>query len=155
MSIIDHGMAENDLEAVLRYRLAAVASDGAVLAATGDSRPHPRSFGTFSRVLGRYVRDHGLLDLPDAVPKMTSLPASRLGWRNRGVLRTGAVADICVFDPATVRDRSSYDNPWQLSTGVLHTLIAGVPILEAGQPTDLRPGRIVRGRSGSTSAVQR
>ncbi len=155
VSIINHGMCDDDLEAVLRYPLAAVASDGAVLAATGDSRPHPRSFGSFTRVLGRYVRDRALLDLPTAVHKMTGLPASRLGWRNRGLLTVGAVADLCVFDPATVHDRSTYDQPWQLSTGVLHTLIAGLPILENGQHTDLRPGRVIRGRSGRTSPNRR
>lgn len=150
VAIINHAMDDADLEAVLSHPLAAVASDGSVLATSVAQQPHPRSFGTFTRVLGHYVRDRGLLSLPEAVRKMTSLPASRLGWQNRGVLRVGAIADLCVFDPAAVIDRSSYHDPWQLAAGVLHTLIAGRSVLQDGRPTDLRPGRVIRGRSGPT-----
>lgn len=155
VSIVNHAMSDEDLDAVLQYPQAAVASDGAVLATSGESRPHPRSFGAFTRVLGHYVRDRGLLELPDAVRKMTSLPASRLGWKDRGVIRPGAVADLCVFDPATVVDRSSYDQPWQLAGGVLHTLLAGRAILENGTHTDSSPGRVIRGRSERTSPIRR
>jgi len=150
VAIINHAMDDADLEVVLTHPLAAVASDGSVLATSGAQQPHPRSFGTFTRVLGRYVRERGLLTLPEAVRKMTSLPASRLGWQHRGVLRVGAIADLCVFDPAAVIDRSDYHDPWQLADGVLHTFIAGRPVLQDGRPTDLRPGRVIRGRSGTT-----
>ncbi|WP_029138386.1 N-acyl-D-amino-acid deacylase family protein [Nakamurella lactea] len=151
VSIINHGMSDDDLDRVIAHPLAAIASDGAELATSGTQQPHPRSFGTFVRVLGHYARDRGLIDLPAAVHKMTALPASRLGWTDRGVIRRGAVADLCVFDPQTVIDRSTYDAPWQLADGVRHTLIAGRPVLQDGLPTDARPGRVIRGRAGVVS----
>jgi N-acyl-D-amino-acid deacylase len=114
-----------------------------VLRPEGAGRPHPRSFGTFTRVLGRHVRD-GDLPLTAAVHKMTGLPASRLGMADRGVLRPGAVADLAVLDPMTVADRSTYDDPWQLSTGVRHVLVAGELVLADGVPTGARPGRVLR-----------
>jgi N-acyl-D-amino-acid deacylase len=129
---------------VLGKPYVAVASDGWVLERPGAGRPHPRSFGTFTRVLGRYTRDEQVLDLPEAVRKMTSLPASRLGWTERGVVRTGAVADLVVFDPDTVTDHADYDDPWQLSTGVNYTFVGGTPVLDAGRPTGTPAGRVLR-----------
>jgi N-acyl-D-amino-acid deacylase len=143
VSIVNHAMAAADVRTVLRHPAASVASDGWVLRPDGPGRPHPRSFGTFTRVLGRYVRD-GDLSLAAAVHKMTGLPAARLGMTDRGVLRPGAVADIAVLDPATVTDRSTYDEPWQLSEGVRHVLVAGEPVLAAGALTGARPGRVLR-----------
>jgi len=147
VSIVNHAMAAADVRTVLRHPAASVASDGWVLRPDGPGRPHPRSFGTFTRVLGPHVRD-GDLPLVAAVHKMTGLPAERLGMTDRGVLRPGAVADIAVLDPATVTDRSTYDAPWQLSTGVQHVLVAGEQVLAAGAQTGARPGRVLR-RSGS------
>jgi N-acyl-D-aspartate/D-glutamate deacylase len=95
-------------------------------------------------VLGRYVRDVGVLTLPEAIRRMTSLPASRLGLTDRGVVRPGAVADVVVLDPSTVADRSTYDEPWQLSVGIQHVFVAGVPVLAAGVPTAHRPGRVLK-----------
>ena len=126
----------------------AVASDGAALGCPGPGKVHPRSLGTFTRVLGRFVRDEGLVDLPTAVAKMTSLPASRLGWTDRGVLRPGAVADIAVFDPAAVIDNATFMDPWQVSTGVLHTFLAGTSVLEDGSPTGTGAGQVIRRRLG-------
>lgn len=151
VSIINHAMTDDDLDRVLAHPLAAVASDGSELAISGAHQPHPRSFGTFTRVLGHYVRDRGVVDLPAAIHKMTGLPASRLGWSNRGVIRPGAVADLAVFDPESVTDRSTFDAPWQVSSGVIHTVIAGRPVLRDGTPTDDRPGRLVRGRTGTVA----
>jgi N-acyl-D-amino-acid deacylase len=128
---------------VLRHPAASVASDGSVLRPYGPGRPHPRSFGTFTRVLGPHVRD-GDLPLVTAVHKMTGLPAARLGMTDRGVLRPGAVADIAVLDPATVTDRSTYEDPWQLSAGVHHVLVAGEQVLSHGGLTGARPGRVLR-----------
>jgi len=88
-----------------------------------------------------------VLPLPLAVCKMSALPASRLGWSDRGVLRPGAVADVAVFDPGTVLDRATYDDPWQLSTGVLHTFVGGVAVLRDGAPTGVPAGRVL-GRDG-------
>jgi N-acyl-D-amino-acid deacylase len=143
VSIVNHAMAAADVRTVLRHPAASVASDGWVLRPEGRGRPHPRSFGTFARVLGPYVRD-GDLSLAAAVHKMTGLPAGRLGMTDRGVLRPGAVADIAVLDPTTVTDRSTYDDPWQLSTGVQHVLVAGEQVLSHGGLTGARPGRVLR-----------
>jgi N-acyl-D-amino-acid deacylase len=144
VSIIMHGMAEDDVRLALADPTVAVASDGWVLHCVGAGMPHPRSFGTFVRVLGRYVRDEELLDLPTAVAKMTSLPASRLGWSDRGVLRPGAVADVACFDPDRVCDPSTFAEPWQLAEGVVHTLLRGQLVWEDGAPTGAAAGQVVR-----------
>lgn len=141
VAIVNHAMADDDVDRVLTHPMVSVASDGAELAPTGRGTPHPRSFGTFSRVLGRYVRERGVLTLEDAVRKMTSLPASRLRLDDRGVLRAGAVADVVVFDPDTVLDRSTYVDPWQLSVGVDTVFVNGVRALDGGVPTGAVAGR--------------
>lgn len=144
LGVVHHGMSEDDVRTVLRDPEVAVASDGHVLGCHGRGRPHPRGLGTFTRVLGRYVRDENALDLTSAVRKMTSLPAARLGWTDRGVVRPGAVADLAVFDADTVRDRATYVDPWQLSAGVLHTFVAGTLVLEDGHPTGEAAGQVLR-----------
>ncbi len=144
IGIIHHSMAEDDVRLVMSTPYVSVASDGHVLGCPGDGQPHPRSLGTFVRVLGRYARELGVLSLPDAVRKMTSLPAGRLGWTDRGVLRRGAVADIAVFDPSTVVDNATFADPWQLASGVEYTLLAGTPVLDDGAPTGVGAGRVVR-----------
>jgi N-acyl-D-amino-acid deacylase len=151
VAIVSHSMSEDDVRTVMRHPAVAVASDGWVLHCPGEGRPHPRSFGTFARVLGHYTRGEGLLELRETVRKMTSLPASRLGWTDRGVLRAGAIADVVVFDPATVTDHATYDKPWQPATGVLHTLLAGRPVVEGGEPTDTPAGRVLRGGAAAAS----
>jgi N-acyl-D-amino-acid deacylase len=152
VSVVNHAMAAADVRTVLRHPAVSVASDGWVLRPDGTGRPHPRSFGTFTRVLGPHVRD-GDLPLAAAVHKMTGLPATRLGMADRGVLRPGAVADIAVLDPATVTDRSTYDDPWQLSAGVHHVLVGGEPVLSQGCLTGARPGRVLRRRAPNVSKV--
>lgn len=146
VSVVQHSMDEADVRQVMSRPYVAVASDGWVLECPGEGRPHPRSLGTFVRMLGHYRRDEGLVDLPEAVRRMTSLPASRLGWLDRGVVRVGAVADLVAFDPDTVRDNATFDDPWQLATGVQYTLLAGVPVLAHGVPTGTPAGRIIRHR---------
>ncbi|MEU4196046.1 amidohydrolase family protein [Kribbella sp. NPDC026611] len=143
VSVVNHAMSEADVIAVLEHPRTAVASDGWIMEATGSGHPHPRNFGTFPRVLGHYARDLGVLSLAEAIRRMTSLPASRLGWTDRGVIRPGAVADLVVLDPARIADKSTYDDPWQLSVGVEHVLIAGQPALADGKPTGRRPGRVL------------
>jgi len=106
---------------------------------------HPRAYGSYPRILGRYVREQKLLTLEDAVRKMTSLPADRLGLHQRGQLRAGFFADVVVLDPATVIDRSTYDRPHQLSVGVRHVLVNGVPVVRDGAVTGATPGRALRG----------
>jgi N-acyl-D-amino-acid deacylase len=147
VAVVNHAMAEDDVTAVLQHPAASVASDGGVLRPSGRGRPHPRSFGTSTRVLGHYVRDRGSLSLADAVRKITSLPASRLRLADRGVLRAGAVADVVVFDPNSVVDRSTFEDPWQLSTGVRDVLVGGTFALRDGELTGERPGKVLRRRS--------
>ncbi|TCC16300.1 N-acyl-D-amino-acid deacylase family protein [Kribbella sindirgiensis] len=143
VSVVNHAMSEDDVTTVLAHPRTAVASDGWIMDATGPGHPHPRNFGTFPRVLGHYARDRGILTLPEAIRRMTSLPATRLGLTDRGHIKPGAIADLVVLDPHTITDNSTYDDPWQLSTGVTHVLVAGQPTLANAAPTDARPGRMV------------
>jgi dihydroorotase/N-acyl-D-amino-acid deacylase len=106
---------------------------------------HPRAFGTYPRILGRYVRDEGVLPLEEAVRKMTSAVATRLAIADRGLLRPGMYADVVVFDPATIADRATFEEPRQLSVGVRHVWVNGVPVLQDGRHTGATPGRAVRG----------
>jgi dihydroorotase/N-acyl-D-amino-acid deacylase len=106
---------------------------------------HPRSYGTYPRILGRFVRDYGWLTLEDAVRKMTGATAARLSIRDRGELKEGWYADVMVFDPNTIIDRATYERPHQLSVGVRFVLVNGVPVVDEGRATGAKPGRAVRG----------
>ena len=141
------GMREDDVDFALTRRWTTIGSDGSALAPEGilaRSSPHPRSYGTFSRVLGRYVRERKLLTLSDAIRKMTSLPAARLGLRDRGTLAPGMKADVVVFDPGTIADRATFDAPHQLSTGMQWVLVNGEIVLAEGRHTGAKPGRVLR-----------
>lgn len=128
---------EDDLVAFLRYRNTAMACDcGATIA----TRIHPRNWGSFPRVLGRYVRDTGALALPDAVRKMTALPASIIGMADRGYLAPGMRADVTVFDPATIGDRATHAEPTLVSQGVRHVFVNGRAALRDGKPTGVQQG---------------
>ncbi|HEX6865484.1 MAG TPA: amidohydrolase family protein, partial [Thermoanaerobaculia bacterium] len=123
-------------------------SDAEALAPEGvflKSNPHPRAYGNFARLLGKYVRDEKALPLEDAIRKLTSLPATNLGIRERGLLKEGYFADVVVFDPAKVQDHATFDKPHQYSTGVLHVFVNGVQVLKDGEHTGAKPGRVVRG----------
>ena len=120
-----------------------IGSDGS-LTRLGDGAPHPRAFGTYPRVLGRYVRERRILSLEDAVRKMTSFPAARLGLGDRGLLRPGMAADITVFDPATVTDRSTFTDPHHYSEGIRFVLVNGVLVVDKGTLTGARPGQVLR-----------
>jgi N-acyl-D-amino-acid deacylase len=152
---------ENDMNLALAQPWCSIGSDGLALAVDGPLRrghPHPRSFGAFPRILGEYVRNRGLLRLEDAVRKMTSLNAAKAGLLDRGLLRPGQFADIVLFDPATVIDRSTYVEPFQYSTGIIHVLVNGKLALENGQPLETRAGVALRPRrpsSRGTSANDR
>lgn len=143
VTVVNHAMIESDVTAVLRHPRSSIGSDGWTLRRIGTGAPHPRSFGTFARVLARHVRQHSELKLADAVAKMTSVPAGRAALVDRGVLRTGAIADIAVFDPSRVQDHSTFADPWQLSTGVSTVLVAGQLALVDGRPTGARAGRVL------------
>jgi N-acyl-D-amino-acid deacylase len=109
------------------------------------SHPHPRAYGTFARLLGRYVRDEGLVPLQEAVRRLTALPADTLRLQRRGRLLAGNIADVAVFDPAMIIDHATFADPQRYATGMVHVLVNGVPVLEDGDHTDARPGRVVRG----------
>lgn len=138
---------EEDMNLALRQPWTSIGSDGSALSVEGPTRrghPHPRSFGTFPRVLGVYARDRHLLTLEDAVRKMTALNASKLGLRDRGVLRAGAFADVTVFDPARVVDRATYAEPFEYGVGIEYVVVNGRVVLDRGRPTGDRPGRAIR-----------
>jgi N-acyl-D-amino-acid deacylase len=138
---------EADVRRVLAHPAVMIGSDGSALATTGElsrGTPHPRSYGTFPRVLGRYARDEGVLTLPQAVWKMTGLPAARLGLADRGVIRVGARADLVAFDAATVADRATYEAPHQYPVGIRHVLVNGRAVIRDGEHTGALPGRVLR-----------
>jgi N-acyl-D-aspartate/D-glutamate deacylase len=129
----------------LAHPLAIVGSDGnAQPLRERPDRPHPRAFGTFPRVLGRYVRDSPVLGLAEAVRKMTSAPADRLHLTGRGRVEPGHAADLVVFDPATVADRATFAQPRQAPSGVLHTIVNGRFVVRDATVTGARPGRVLR-----------
>ncbi|HEX6083366.1 MAG TPA: D-aminoacylase [Thermoanaerobaculia bacterium] len=140
---IFHGMAGEDVERILRHPATMIASDGEV-ARFGVDAPHPRSYGTFARVLGHYVRDRKLLTLEEAVRKMTSFPAARAGLRDRGILRPGMKADLVLFDPSVIADRATFEKPHQYAVGVSHVVVNGVLVVDDGKVTEARPGRVLR-----------
>ena len=109
----------------------------------GIGSAHPRGAGTFPRVLGVYVRERGWLTLPEAIRKMTSLPAQRLGWQDRGTIREGAFADLVLFDPDTVIDRSTFAEPTQTPVGIEKVFVNGVAVWSDGKATGERPGRVL------------
>ncbi len=132
--VIVQSMIDSDIRAFYQQPWVMVASDG------GIGSDHPRGAGTFPRVLGVYVREKHWLSLPEAIRKMTSLPAQRLGWKDRGVIREGAFADLVLLNPETVIDRSTFSDPTALPTGIEKVFVNGVLVWEAGKPTSARPG---------------
>jgi N-acyl-D-aspartate/D-glutamate deacylase len=138
---------EKDMNLAMKQPWCSIGSDGSAYAVEGPLRrghPHPRNFGTFPRVLGVYVREKNLLTLEDAVRKMTSLNAAKLGQSDRGILRPGAFADVTIFDPETVLDRSTYEEPFRYSEGIVHVIVNGRQVLDQGKPTLERPGRALK-----------
>jgi dihydroorotase/N-acyl-D-amino-acid deacylase len=143
---IFHAIGEEDLQRILVHPATMIASDGEV-AVFGRNVPHPRSYGTFVRVLGLYVREKKLLPLEVAVQKMSALPAQRIGFGDRGVLRTGLKADIAIFDPDTVRDTATFEKPHSYAEGVMAVIVNGQVVFEDGKMTAARPGRVLYGPS--------
>ena len=141
---IFHAIGEQDLERILVHPATMIASDGEV-AVFGRNVPHPRSYGTFVRVLGLYVREKKLLSLETAVQKMSAFPAQRLGMTDRGVLRSGLKADVVVFDASTVRDTATFEKPHSYADGVSVVIVNGEVAFENAKMTSARPGRILYG----------
>jgi len=149
--IIDEG----DLTLALKQPWVAIGSDGSSLATDGPLRagvPHPRNFGTFPRVLGRYVREMKVIPLEEAVRKMTSLPASILGLADRGAIKDGMWADLVIFDPATVADKATFEDPFQYPVGIDTVLVNGTVVLDEGKHTNARPGRVLKRPSAGVTA---
>ena len=141
-------MSEDNVRRQIRLPWVSFGSDAASMAPEGvflKSSAHPRAYGNVARLLGRYVRDEKLITLEEAVRRLSALPAANLGLAGRGLLRRGAFADVVVFDPATVADRATYDQPHQYAVGVRHVLVNGVPVLRDGEHTGAKPGRALKG----------
>jgi dihydroorotase/N-acyl-D-amino-acid deacylase len=139
-------MDEPDVALALRQPWVSVCNDSqgsALDGVLGREHPHPRAFGTFPRILRKYVREEKLLTLEDAIRKFTSLPAGRMRFADRGVLKAGMWADVVVFDPETVRDLATFDQPNQLSEGMRFVLVNGVPVIEEGKMTNALPGKVL------------
>src|SRR5438034_11842401 len=139
---IFHAISEEDLERILRHPATMIGSDGEI-PVFGKDHPHPRSYGTFVRVLAVYVRERKTITLEDAVRKMSSFPAQRLGLLDRGMLRPGMKADIAVFDPARVRDAATFERPHQYAEGVSAVIVNGQVVFERGAMTAARPGKVL------------
>jgi len=135
--IIGHSMIEEDVKAFYQQPWVMVASDG------GINSDHPRGAGTFPRVLGLYVREKKWLTLPEAVRKMTSLPAKRLGWKDRGTLKVGNFADLVLFNPETVIDHSTFEKPLEFPTGIEKVFVNGQLTWDSGHATGSKPGSVL------------
>ena len=142
--MVAFSMSEEDVRTVMAHSTTMIGTDG--LFSTGN--PHPRAYGTYPRILGRYVRDGKLLTLEEAVRKMTSFPARKLGLTNRGVLRAGADADVVIFDPRTVIDKATFQEARQYPEGIFYVLVNGQVCVQEGEFTGQTAGRVLaRGKS--------
>ena len=148
IAVVGHNRTESDVREFLRHPAIMVGSDGSAISPTGHhgrpQRPHPRYYGTYPRILGRYVRDEPVLGLAEAIHKMTGQPAARLGLRDRGRIAEGLAADLVLFDPATVVDRATFEDSHQYPLGIRRVLVNGVVVISDGEHTGARPGRVLR-----------
>jgi N-acyl-D-aspartate/D-glutamate deacylase len=143
-TVVNFSLNEDDVCYVMGLPWVATGSDGSTLLPNPDARPHPRSFGTFPRKIGRYARRDGVLSMAQAIRSSSGLPADILGMTNRGTLRPGSWADVVVLDPANFIDQATFEDPDQYSTGVKYLFVAGQLTLKDGKPTDQLPGRALR-----------
>jgi N-acyl-D-amino-acid deacylase len=142
------GMSEPDVVLALQQPWVSIDTDASGTSPEGrlgQEHPHPRAYGTFPRILRKYVREEGKLSLPEAIRKFSALPAQRMRLTDRGVLKQGLWADVVVFDPAAIRDRATYEDPNQLSEGMEYVLVNGVPVVDQGRMTGALPGKVLRG----------
>jgi dihydroorotase/N-acyl-D-amino-acid deacylase len=143
---INFGMSEENVAMQLKRPWVVIGSDaGGQNPDSATGMTHPRAYGTFARVLGKYVRQDSLFTVEEAVRKMSGATAARLGLRDRGLLRDGMYADVVVFDPAIIQDVATFDKPHQLSVGVKYVFVNGVAVVSEGKHTGATPGRVVRG----------
>jgi N-acyl-D-amino-acid deacylase len=154
--ILRNQMSEADIVRILKHPATMIASDGEIPAGLGDPNAgavHPRSYGTFARVLGVYARERRIITLEEAVRKMSSFPAQRLGLRDRGSIRPGMKADLVVFDPARVRDAANYDKPHQYAEGIPIVIVNGEVVFENGTMTAARPGKVLYGPAAALGKI--
>ncbi|MCW4036497.1 MAG: amidohydrolase family protein, partial [Candidatus Bathyarchaeota archaeon] len=147
--MIIFSMEEGDIRRIMRHHLQMVGTDSGSSSTTGFMRrgkPHPRGYGSYPKILGRYVRENGVLRLEEAVRKMTSMPAQRFGILDRGLLRPGMWADIVVFDPKKVIDKATYQDPHQYPEGIEYVIVNGVMTVDKGRYTGALAGRTLRKR---------
>jgi dihydroorotase/N-acyl-D-amino-acid deacylase len=141
-------MSEPDVALALKQPWVSIDNDSSGTSPEGILRqehPHPRAYGTFPRILRRYVREEKKLSLEEAIRKFSALPAQRMRLTDRGVLKAGMWADVVIFDPVTVRDVATFENPNQLSQGMQYVLVNGVPVVDEGKMTGALPGKVLRG----------
>lgn len=146
IQIVTTAMDEGDVAEIIRHKKAMYGSDSMSLSTEGllaFGKPHPRAFGTQGRILGKYVREMGLMTLEEAIKKMTSMPAGRLNLDRRGLLKEGYFADITVFDPDKIQDKATYKYPKQYTVGMKNVMINGKLVLDDGKHQEIFPGRIV------------
>jgi len=147
-SVAVFGMSEPDVVLALEQPWVSIDNDSSGTSPEGilgQEHPHPRAYGTFPRILRKYVREEKKISLEEAIRKFSALPAARMRFTDRGVLKAGMWADVVIFDPATVRDRATFDHPNQFSEGMEYVLVNGVPVIDQGKMTGARPGKLLRG----------
>jgi N-acyl-D-amino-acid deacylase len=147
VAALNHAIGDDDVAYVMRQPLTMVGSDAVGTGPdgrTGEDRVHPRCYGTFPRILGRYVREQGVVSEAEAIRKMTSLPSCRLGLEGRGRIAVGAFADVVVYDPSEVRDLATYADPHRTAEGIVAVIVNGRVVWESGAWTGALPGRVLR-----------
>jgi len=141
-------MSQPDVTLALKQPWVSICDDAAAQAPTGklgQGHPHPRAYAAFARIIAKYVREDHALTLPDAIRKMTALPAQRMGLTRRGVIKQGMWADIDIFDPAQLHAPATFEQPKQLAQGMSYVLVNGVPVIADGEMTQALPGKVLRG----------
>jgi len=148
IQVVYFSMSEENIKKKLALPYMAICSDAGSYATEGvflQSSTHPRAYGSFARLLGKYVRDEKVISLEEAIYRLTTLPATNLKLKNRGALNKGYFADVVVFDPATIKDNATYEKPHQYATGMIHVFVNGRQVLKDGEHTGALPGRFVKG----------
>ncbi|MBA7667623.1 D-aminoacylase [subsurface metagenome] len=143
-TMVAFSMSEDDVRTVMSNPLSSFISDSWSTAPSAGGKPHPRGYGTFPRVLGKYVREENLLTLEAAIRKMTSLPAGKIGLENRGIIKEGFWADVVIFDPTTIRDEATFADPHQYPEGIHYVMVNGAVVADHGRVTGVRPGKVLR-----------
>ncbi len=151
VGIIGFAMSEDNLRKVLSHPLVMIGSDGSAVSPAGKlshGKPHPRYYGTFPRVLGKYVREEKFFDLATGIKKMTSMPADKLGLKGRGLIQKGYYADLVIFDPEKIADKATFVDPHQLAEGIDYVLVNGKVTVEKGKHNQTMGGKIIRHLDG-------